>query len=217
MMNRNKIAGFFRGCLSVLVVLSAALPLSAQNGQAVTKSMAAAVKGLGNYTVSFRLTAEGSSAAGEYTVSGERYYMSVGDSEIYSDGKVRWEVNHFDEEVVIDRVDPSDRNLLSNPTRAFDFADDTFTSSYKGVTNQGGKQYDVIELTPRSGDTSIRNVEVTVDKSTNLPHSVSYLADGISGYIVIEVLRMGSAPSVPDSLFTPELGLLGDYEIIDFR
>lgn len=211
----RKILRKITGAILLLFVAVPSLHAQADAGS-VLQAMAAAVKGLGNYTVSFRVTAEGNSAAGEYTVSGSRYYMSMGDIEIYSDGRVRYEVDHFDEEVLIDRVDPNDRNILSNPTRAFDFAEDSFISTYKGVMNESGRQYDVVELKPRDSDASVRNIELTVDKTTRLPHSISYLADGISGFIIVEVLRIGAAPNVPESLFSPDMSNFGDYEIIPF-
>lgn len=206
--------------LSILLlsIFTVVVPATAQDDAGrQLRAMAAAVKALGDYSVSFKLTAEGNTLVGEYTVSRDRYSLNVGDAEVYSDGRTRYEINHSDDEILIDILDPEARDILSNPTRAFDFADDEFTSTYGGTTTVSGKAYHVVHLVPRDRDSSIRNVELLIDRTTNLPFSISYAADGLGGYVVVELLRIGAAGALPDSLFSPDLTLFRGYEVIDFR
>lgn len=198
-----------------LIILPAAT--RAQDASPELRSMAAAVKSLGDYTVTFRLAAEGNVLAGEYTVSGTRYALNVADTEVYSDGRIRYEINHADDEILIDNVDPVSRDILTNPTRAFDFADDDFSASGGGSRTVDGKNCNLIYLTPKNRDSSIKNIELLVDRTTKLPVSISYAAEGLTGYVIVEILKMSAVSAVPASLFSPDLSLFKGYEVIDFR
>ena len=59
--------------------------------------------------------------SGYFIVEGDSYYITLGVMEVYSDGKLRYEINNERKEVVEDRVNLESVDLLSNPTRAFRF------------------------------------------------------------------------------------------------
>ena len=76
------------------------------------------------YTVRFEIVADDYRTAGGYAVSDGNYRLYLGDdAEVFSDGKVRYEVDHRRGEVTISEVNRSSRNILDNPVRAFDFLD----------------------------------------------------------------------------------------------
>ena len=82
---------------------------------------------------------------GLFMVDGNGYYLSLGVMEVYSDGKLRYEVNNERKEATIDRVDLESHDLLTNPTNAFRFAADEFYISLDGVCDNEA----TINLVPR--------------------------------------------------------------------
>lgn len=73
--------------------------------------------------------------AGFFMVDGDAYYITLGIMEVYSDGKLRYEINNERKEVVEDRVNLEACDLLSNPTRAFSFVPNEFKSEVVSTTN----------------------------------------------------------------------------------
>ena len=153
-------------------------------------------------------TAEGAdfAAEGSYAVEGDRYYMRVGDAEVYCDGASKWEVDPAKREVVIDVVDTESRSLLGNPTRAFDFLDDAFRSEL--LPSEGGMQRLRLTPTDKGAVMSSVTVDVAADGS---PRTVTYDLDGERIRIAIRRIE----PSAEVRRF--DAGRYAGYEIIDFR
>lgn len=125
---------------------------------------------------------------GIFMVDGDGYYLSLGLMEVYSDGKLRYEVNNERKEVTIDRVDLTSHDILTNPTNAFSFASEEFHSDI--VAENGGEV--VISLVPRE-DIGITDIELTLRRDATgavRPLAVRYNYDGD---IVRVLLSMKSA------------------------
>ena len=93
------------------------------------------IRAMENYEVEFNVKSGDQTIKGYYAVSGEKYYISIGDAEVYCDGSARYEVNPQNKEVTVDAVDTKSHNILTNPTRAFDFIDGEFTFATVGVAD----------------------------------------------------------------------------------
>lgn len=184
--------------------------------QEILKRLADKIAAMGDYHAQFEVEAEGNAIKGEYAVSGDKYYMKTSEYEVISDGKSRYEINHYDEEVLIDKSNPADRNILSNPTRAFEFAEDIFTNSYKSEETDGGDAIDVVELIPTDTKTPLRRITLKVNRKTGLPAELRYLSDGLSDDVVVTIDKIGRGLT-PDAVFTFDRTKFKDYEIVDFR
>lgn len=184
---------------------------------AILRSLSEKVASLGSYRVGFHVEVEDEDADGEYVVSGNKFYIKVGDMEVICDGKARYEVNNEDEEVLIDKVRPDDRNIITNPTKGFEFADDIFTHGYKGEMTVDGKACDVVELRPRDPESSTPVTMLYVDKKTGLPVKLEYAAEGIDGDVEITIKSMAPDTKIPASRFVFNKKDYPGYELIDFR
>ena len=169
--------------------------------------MSAKLKAMGEYEVTFNVSAATFGAEGRYLVSGREYQLTLGDAEVFCDGQTRYEVNNALSEITIDTVNPAERNILNNPVGGLDFLSEEFTSEF--VARSGSST--IIRLTPtqKSDNTAI---EVTVDNATRLPVRLVYRMAGDA--VTVEL------PSIKPS--TTELrrfdaSAYQDYEIIDFR
>lgn len=188
----------------------AALAPSADGRAAeILENLAAGFRALGVYGVTFEVSSDEYTTRGRYAVEGEKYYIAVGEAEVYCDGKIRYEIDNRRREVTIDDVDTSSRNLLSNPAHAFDFIGTQYAPSL--VSDANGRA--VVRLTPTSADASpAGEILVTVDTAAMRPESLRYDYDGEQVGIAV----LGVAPlDTPLKAFSK--GDYKGYEFIDFR
>lgn len=171
------------------------------------RSLSGRIRSLGRYAVAFTVEADGQSAAGWYTVGGDSYYLRLADAEVYGDGRARYEVDNRRREVAVDRVDAASRNLLDNPTRAFDLVDDEFEAEL--LWERDGRA--AVKLTPKVG-AAPSVVTVTLDTRTMRPLSLEYDFDGERIRILVRSLE--AADKAPKEYDPAEYRT---YETIDFR
>ena len=129
-----------------------------------------------NYALHMKVDAYGQKMNGYFIVERDSYYMQLGSMEVYSDGKLRYEINNERKEVVEDRVNLEACDLLSNPTRAFTFVSKEFSSE---VVSRADNRV-VVRLTPKSEAVGIDSIELTLEESGSkvLPVSICYDYDG---------------------------------------
>lgn len=160
--------------LSLVATIFAISTLSAQSAEAWLEALN---NSLGErYTMAATVAMEGDELSGIFMVEGDGYYLTLGTMEVYSDGKLRYEVNNERKEVTIDRVDLTSRDILTNPTNAFRFAREEFSSAI--VADKDGEV--VLSLTPRE-DIGITDIELTLRRDANgvvTPLAVRYNYDG---------------------------------------
>jgi hypothetical protein len=115
--------------------------------------------------------------SGRVMVEGDSYYMSLETMEVYSNGKLRYEVNNERKEVTEDRVDLTSHDLLTNPTRAFKFAPEEFKMTLKFSQND---EIAGIVLTPRDKDYGITAILLYLVREGDkvYPKQIAYDYDG---------------------------------------
>lgn len=185
-----------------------------ERSKEVLRKMNAEISSYKAYTVEFVVTVDDSFGEidGELTVSGDKFYMEVYGYEVFSDGKVQYTYNDEYNEVVIEKIDPSSTNILTNPSRFFRFDDNYFTHSYKERTGNT----DIIELKPTGNDAGYSSLTVSVDTRTNLPVKIIYALDGVqTNEIFIEKITpnvpLTAATFVFDPKKYPGVEVAGDF------
>ena len=162
--------------------------------------------------MSFTVNSGDQKIKGYYAVSGEKYYISIGDAEVFCDGGARYEVNPQNKEVTVDAVDTKSHNILTNPTRAFDFIDGEFAFEMVGVNNGVA----TVKLTSTAENAVLGAIFVVMDTATAQPRSLTYDIDGAQ--IAIEVASIDELTGMVDiSMFTFDKNNYRGYEIVDFR
>jgi len=200
-----------RRILYVAALLAGVCEASAAGrAEEILGRVAEGFRAMKDYTVRFEVAADEYRTPGSYAVRGGSYYLRLGDdAEVYSDGRLRYEVDNRRREVTIDVVDTDSRNILNNPVHAFDFLGSEYAASLVG--EQEG--HAVVRLTPAPGNTSSAgNIVLTVDTAAMRPVSLRYDYDGEQ----VQVSVLGIKP-----LETPLKAFAKDnyagYEFIDFR
>lgn len=149
----------------------------------------------GRYGVGFTMQMQGEQPiGGYYAVDGDLYYLTLGVSEVYGDGKLRYEINNERKEVTEDRVNIGSFDLLNNPTRAFDFVDSEFSSQIETAAADSA----VIVLRPRKSGEAISMIRISVRRTQHgvEPVKVEYDFDGDRIGIVLDRIEFGQSVEV---------------------
>jgi hypothetical protein len=171
------------------MALCVAFGASAQSGEAWLKRLNSS---LGERYAMNIAVAMGSEApiSGFFMVDGDGYYITLGMMEVYSDGKLRYEVNNERKEVVEDRVNLEACDLLTNPTRAFSFVPNEF---YSEVTSTANERV-VLLLTPKSEAMGVSSITLTLEErgSKVVPTTIAYDYDGDEVTIVLTAVDVAN-------------------------
>lgn len=149
----------------------------------------------GRYGASFTMQMQGAQPMeGYYAVDGDNYYLTLGVSEVYGDGRLRYEINNERKEVTEDRIDTGSFDLLNNPTRAFDFVDSEFSSTAESVAADAA----VVVLHPRRDGDDIREIRICVRRTSHgvEPVKVEYDFDGDMVVIALSRIEFGQGVDV---------------------
>lgn len=169
--------------------------------------LASGFRAMNGYKVTFTVATGDRTLQGSYSIEGERYTLTLGDAEVFCDGKVRYEVDNRRREVTISGIDRTSRNILNNPAHAFDFLGSEYTSQL--LWERGGKA--AIRLTPTGKDSS-GVITVIVSTARVSPESLTYDFDGEQVAVTVSAI----APlAVPVKSF--DRTAFPTYEMIDFR
>ena len=175
-----------RGVLLLMAMLSAALGASEQQSPREWIDMLNRSLGA-SYGVHVEVTPDDSEepVAGYYIVDGDSYYLQLGVMEVYSDAKLRYEINNERKEVTEDVVNLESVDLLTNPTQAFNFVDDEFDASIVEQNAEGA----TLRLVPKDELLGISDIRLVLrrDGATVMPTDVSY---DYEGYVVDIELRV---------------------------
>jgi len=197
-----------RFLISLTAILAAGMAAAAGDAGEVLRALSAKIRSMPGYAVEFSLRSGTKTVRGQYTVRGDAFYMKFGEAEVYSDGKIRREVDPDKNEVVVDAVDPKSHNILNNPTRAFDLAPEQFAAEMVEQTAQKS----VVRLTPNDKAGGVTTVVLTVDAKSGLPAALSYMLD--HERIEVEIEAFGPTDRAPRKFRAADYA---DFETIDFR
>lgn len=201
--------------IALIFTVLCAMNVMAQNGnddaKALIGKLSEQMRSMENYEVSFTVVSGEQKVKGYYAVSGEKYYISIDDAEVFCDGGARYEVNPANKEVTIDAVDTKSHNILTNPTRAFDFVDGDF--NFEMVATNATST--TIKLTPKENN-ALGIIFVDMQREPVKPTALAYEYDGQT--IKIEINSLDEMTGMVDiSMFTFDKNNYRGYEIVDFR
>lgn len=105
---------------------------------------------------------------------------------------------------------------MSNPARFFRLYDQDFNHVYQGTAIVGGKNAEVVRLTPKQSGSGYASILLQLDPVTKLPLGVVYnMEDSDAARITIRKIT----PNVPAqaAAFTFDKSKHKGVEVIDFR
>lgn len=198
-----------RKLLLILVafIMLHSMALADEGAAEGVKRVKAYVEKLGRHEVRFNVLAGELIYVGQYHVDGDSYYIQMDNVEVYSDGKVRHEVDNERKEVSIDVMDSESRNILDNPTRCFDFAESEYRSEIQ--SRKDGE----LTIFLRATDTDVEgDIYLTIEEKSGKPRKIVYRLYDDEVEVTID-----SIVSVKQPLKKFSKNQYKGYEIVDFR
>ena len=156
-----------------------------------------------------------SSITGTVWMKGNKYRVSFGELEIFSDGKTVWNYDKGSKEVTISDVDASGSSLT--PQKLFtNFYDKDFLYILNGEKKAGNKTLQEIEMTPTDKSKPFHKVYLQVDKTAKTIYSTKVLENG-GNRITYTVGTMKTNVPVADNLFLFDKKKYPGVEEVDLR
>ncbi len=156
-----------------------------------------------------------STKKGKVSMKGNKYKVSFGGQEIFSDGNTVWNYDKTSNEVTINNVDASGSALT--PQKLFtNFYDNDFLYLLNGEKKIAGKTMQEIEMTPTDKSKPFHKVYLQVDKAAKTIYSTKVLENGGNRY-TYTVSNMKTNGALTDNQFTFDKSKYPGVEVVDLR
>ena len=161
--------------LSAILMVGTAISVLAQTdarAKAILSEVSKRYRSYDAIKADFTLTIENPQLKSKRTETGtlyarsksNKYKITTGGQELYSDGKSQWTYLKEDREVQLNNVDNSPNAL--NPAKIFTMYEKGFKYLYTGDVKVNGRTQNVIDLTPAAGNKSFFKVRLNIDKAS---------------------------------------------------
>ncbi|MFC2176390.1 outer membrane lipoprotein carrier protein LolA [Bacteroidota bacterium] len=172
-----------------------------------------------NYTLTNKSANVNDSRNGSLALMGDKFHLVLMGKDIFSDGKIIWDVMKEDQEVQIMSMNEFSENMDFNPTNIFRQYEKGYKSKYVGEKTVGGKTIVEIDLFPEiPGKKSYSRIRLAIDKKTS--HIVSSSTFGKDGTdYQLEITKMVTNAALNSKLFVFNAATFENdgYDIEDFR
>ncbi|MEP7375041.1 MAG: outer membrane lipoprotein carrier protein LolA [Chitinophagaceae bacterium] len=156
-----------------------------------------------------------STKTGTVWMKGNKYRVSFGGQEIFSDGNTVWNYDKSTNEVTINNVDASGTALT--PQKLFtNFYDKDFLYLLNGEKKVGAKTLQEIEMTPTDKSKPFHKVYLQVDKTAKTIYSTKVLENGGNRY-TYTVSNMKTNGALADTQFAFDKKKYAGVEEVDLR
>ncbi|OLY92867.1 Outer membrane lipoprotein-sorting protein [Cnuella takakiae] len=156
-----------------------------------------------------------SSKKGQVNMKGNKYKVTMGGLEIFSDGRTSWNFDKGANEVTVSGVDLGSSAMT--PQKLFtNFYDRDFLYKMNGEKKVAGKAVQEVELTPTDKSKPFHKVYVLVDKANKTIYSARFLEKSGNRYsYTINSLAPNAA--VTDAAFVFDKKKYPGVEVVDLR
>jgi len=190
--------------------------------KAVLDAVSKKVSSLKSLKANFSLTLTGGkggkvtdSKKGTVALKGQKYHVLLSGQEIICDTKTIWTYNKEAKEVQVSSYNPSEQTI--SPAKLLtNFWDKEYKYTYKGERKEGGKNCDVVELTPIDGKKKLLKIELLVDKATSTIVGGNYWEKNGNKY-QYTVSNFIPNATIADTYFTFEKKDHPGVEFVDLR
>jgi outer membrane lipoprotein-sorting protein len=156
-----------------------------------------------------------SSRKGSVSMKGNKYRVTMGDLEIFSDGRTSWNYDKGANEVTVNGVDVSGSAMT--PQKLFtNFYDKDFLYKFNGEKKIAGKTIQEIEMTPMDKTRPFHKVYVFIDKITKSIYSAKFLEKNGNRYSYT-INKLAPNAMLTDASFVFDKKKYPGVEVVDLR
>ena len=180
----------------------------AQTAKSVLDKAAANITVKSGVQAKFKMTGSMGNTSGTITIKGRKFHATTPQAIVWFDGKTQWTYMKNNDEVNV--TTPTESQLQAiNPYNFINL----YKNGYDATLNSSGKDY-VVHLTASTKDKKIRELFITVNKSSNTPTQVKLLQG--TKWTIFDISDL-KKQDVPDSQFRFNAKDFPQAEIIDLR
>ena len=180
----------------------------AQTAKSVLDKAAANITVKSGVQAKFKMTGSMGNTSGTIAIKGRKFHATTPQAIVWFDGKTQWTYMKNNDEVNV--TTPTESQLQAiNPYNFINL----YKNGYDATLNSSGKDY-VVHLTASTKDKKIRELFITVNKSSNTPTQVKLLQG--KKWTIFDIFDL-KKQSVPDSQFRFNAKDFPQAEIIDLR
>jgi outer membrane lipoprotein-sorting protein len=196
-----------RLCFLITTVLFCAVTF-AQTAKSVLDKAAANITVKSGVQANFKMTGSLGNTSGTIAVKGRKFHATTPQAIVWFDGKTQWTYMKNNDEVNV--TTPTESQLQAiNPYNFINL----YKSGYNSTLNKSGKDY-VVHLTASSKDKKIRELFITIDKSSYHPTQVKLLQG--TKWTIFDIKDL-KKQNIPDSQFRFNAKDFPQAEVIDLR
>lgn len=196
-----------RLCFLITTVLFCTFTF-AQTAKSVLDKAAANITVKSGVQANFKMTGSLGNTSGTIAVKGRKFHATTPQAIVWFDGKTQWTYMKNNDEVNV--TTPTESQLQAiNPYNFINL----YKSGYNSTLNKSGKDY-VVHLTASSKDKKIRELFITIDKSSYHPTQVKLLQG--TKWTIFDIKDL-KKQNIPDSQFRFNAKDFPQAEVIDLR
>jgi len=196
-----------RLCFLITTVLFCTVTF-AQTAKSVLDKAAANITVKSGVQANFKMTGSLGNTSGTIAVKGRKFHATTPQAIVWFDGKTQWTYIKNNDEVNV--TTPTESQLQAiNPYNFINL----YKSGYNSTLNKSGKDY-VVHLTASSKDKKIRELFITIDKSSYHPTQVKLLQG--TKWTIFDIKDL-KKQNIPDSQFRFNAKDFPQAEVIDLR
>ena len=179
-----------------------------QTAKSVLDKAAATVSAKEGIRANFRMSGTHGNTKGSIAVKGRKFYATTPQATVWFDGKTQWTYMKNNDEVNV--ANPTESQLQAiNPYNFINL----YKNGYDYTLNKSGKDY-VVHLTASSEDKKIRELFITINKSSYQPSQVKLLQG--TKWTIFDISNL-KKQNISDSQFRFNAKDFPQAEIIDLR
>lgn len=181
---------------------------TAQTAKSVLDKAAANVSTKEGIKANFRMTGSHGSLNGQIAVRGRKFYATTPQATVWFDGKTQWTYMKNNDEVNISNPTESQLQAI-NPYNFINL----YKKGYNYTLNKSGKDY-VVHLTASNSNTKIKEMFISINKTTYNPTQVKLLQG--KKWTIFDITDL-KKQAIADSQFSFNAKDFPSAEVIDLR
>ena len=180
----------------------------AQTAKSVLDKAAANITVKSGVQANFKMTGSMGNTSGALVVKGKKFHATTPQAIVWFDGKTQWTYMKNNDEVNV--TTPTEAQLQAiNPYNFINL----YKNGYDCTLNKAGKDY-IVHLTASSKDKKIREMFITINKTSYQPTQVKLLQG--TKWTIFDITDLKKR-NIPDSQFRFNAKDFPQAEVIDLR
>ena len=215
----------YRTLFAILLLPMSLLAQSDDKSKAILRSVSQTYQAYKDISITFDYTLENKDAklndtrSGSVVLLGNKFRLQLMGQDIYSDGKIVWNVMKEDQEVHVKSIEEFKEETELDPANFFNQYENGYKSKFQAAETKDGKTLNVVDLFPDDpGKKPYSRIRMGIDKTNNhIVYSKTFGKDGTNYTLDVQSMITDSAVDADEFVFKQDKFEHIGYDVVDFR